>query len=164
MASPKGGDGVGLAGNFPTDPSEFDSDPRISFSKLDNQFLLETEDGQEFVYDGVLKRWVHQVCFCAHCFASMASPAQTVSHLGIGLFADAECLQVDEELLRQQQEAYKVAGVDENEQIDLRDRKKRKHPADDVSPRLPFAFTPPLRLLTLLGFHRQTYPSRKSSA
>lgn len=89
MASPKGGDGVSLAANFPTDPLEFDSDPRISFSKLDDQFILETEDGQEFVYDSVLKRWVHQVCFCARCFAPMTRPEQTVSHLRIGLFTDA---------------------------------------------------------------------------
>ena len=44
-------------------------------------------------------------------------------------------LQVDEELLRRQQEAYKVAGVDEDEQIDPRERKKRKQQAsgEDVS-------------------------------
>jgi HIV Tat-specific factor 1 len=48
--------------NFPQDPSEFDSDPRISFSKLDNKFILETEDGQEFEYDTVLKRWIPTVC------------------------------------------------------------------------------------------------------
>lgn len=50
-------------------------------------------------------------------------------------FADLSPLQVDEELLRQQQEAYKVAGVDENEEINPRDRKKRKQLAsgDDVS-------------------------------
>lgn len=63
MASPSADNGVGPPRSFPTDPSEFDSDPRISFSKLDNQFILETEDGLEFVYDPVLKRWVHQVCF-----------------------------------------------------------------------------------------------------
>lgn len=43
--------------------------------------------------------------------------------------------QVDEELLRQQQEAYKVAGVDDEEALHPRDRKKRKQQAsgDDVS-------------------------------
>jgi HIV Tat-specific factor 1 len=56
-----GGAGAG-AGGFPQDPSEFDSDPRISFSKLDNKFILETEDGQEFEYDSALKRWVQAVC------------------------------------------------------------------------------------------------------
>ncbi|CAL5870656.1 uncharacterized protein PFLUO_LOCUS4896 [Penicillium psychrofluorescens] len=82
---------------FPLEPSEFDSDPRISFSKLDDKFILETDDGQEFVYDSVIKRWV-----------------QTV----------------DEDLLRQQQEAYRVAGVDEDEETTARDRKKRKQPED----------------------------------
>ncbi|OQD70289.1 hypothetical protein PENDEC_c025G06076 [Penicillium decumbens] len=84
---------VGAARNFPTDPAEFGNDPRISFSKLDNKYILETEDGQEFEYDSAIKRWVHQV---------------------------------DEELLRQQQEAYRVAGVDEEEPLHPRDRKKRK--------------------------------------
>lgn len=49
---------------FPRDPAEFDSDPRISFSKLDNKFILETEDGQEYEYDTALKRWILAVCFC----------------------------------------------------------------------------------------------------
>ncbi|KAJ5578078.1 nuclear mRNA splicing factor-associated protein [Penicillium hispanicum] len=102
MASPGPDNGAGPSRNFPLDPSEFDSDPRISFSKLENKFILETEDGQEFVYDSAIKRWVQSV---------------------------------DEELLRQQQEAYKVAGVDEDEQIDTRERKKRKQQAsgDDAN-------------------------------
>ncbi|KAG0649719.1 Splicing factor U2AF-associated 2 [Hyphodiscus hymeniophilus] len=43
---------------FPTDPSEFDSDTRISFSKLDSKFLLVQEDGTEFEFDEALKRWI----------------------------------------------------------------------------------------------------------
>jgi hypothetical protein len=50
------------ASRFPTDPADFDSDPRISFSKLDGKFILETDDGQEFAYDDALKRWVQDVC------------------------------------------------------------------------------------------------------
>lgn len=50
----------GRAG-FPSDPSEFDSDPRISFSKLDQKFILETDDGQEFEFDSALKRWIPTV-------------------------------------------------------------------------------------------------------
>ncbi|KAJ5987463.1 hypothetical protein N7451_011828 [Penicillium sp. IBT 35674x] len=95
MASPTADNGTGH--QFPLDPSDFDSDPRISFSKLDDKFILETDDGQEFVFDTALKRWV-----------------QTV----------------DEELLRQQQEAYKVDGIDD-EQVHPRDRKKRKQQDDD---------------------------------
>ena len=47
---------------FPTNPEEFDADSRVSFSKLDNKFILETDDGQEFEFDDVLKRWVPVVC------------------------------------------------------------------------------------------------------
>ena len=52
---------------FPQDPAEFDADPRISFDKLNQKFILETEDdkGQplEFEYDDGLKRWVSVVRF-----------------------------------------------------------------------------------------------------
>lgn len=43
---------------FPKSLEEFDADPRVSFSKLDNKFILEADDGQEFEYDDALKRWV----------------------------------------------------------------------------------------------------------
>jgi len=44
--------------SFPTDHSEFDSDDRISFSKLDNKFLLVQEDGTEYEFDDKMKRWI----------------------------------------------------------------------------------------------------------
>ncbi|KAJ5816023.1 Nuclear mRNA splicing factor-associated protein [Penicillium robsamsonii] len=47
--------------DFPTDVAEFDNDPRISFSKLDNSFLLETSDGREFLFNNILKRWVETI-------------------------------------------------------------------------------------------------------
>lgn len=47
--------------SFPTNPEDFDADDRISFSKLDSKFILETEDGQEFEFDDALKRWVPAV-------------------------------------------------------------------------------------------------------
>ena len=43
---------------FPTDPADFDSDTRISFSKLDSKFLLVQEDGTEYEFDESLKRWI----------------------------------------------------------------------------------------------------------
>ncbi|KAI9734137.1 MAG: hypothetical protein M1818_006659 [Claussenomyces sp. TS43310] len=46
------------ASSFPLNPEEFDSDDRISFSKLDNKFVLVQEDGTEFEFDEALKRWV----------------------------------------------------------------------------------------------------------
>ncbi|KAE8309859.1 hypothetical protein BDV41DRAFT_567048 [Aspergillus transmontanensis] len=68
-------------------------DPRISFSKLDDKFILETDDGQEFEYDTALKRWIPTV---------------------------------DEQLLRQQQEAYKVEGVDDNDEVTASQLKKKR--------------------------------------
>lgn len=44
--------------SFPQTPDEFDADPRIFFSKLDNKFILEIDEEHEFEYDDALKRWV----------------------------------------------------------------------------------------------------------
>lgn len=44
--------------SFPQNPEDFDADPRISFSKISNKFILETEhDGTEYEFDDKLKRW-----------------------------------------------------------------------------------------------------------
>ncbi|PSS03563.1 hypothetical protein BD289DRAFT_154221 [Coniella lustricola] len=44
---------------FPTDPAQFDSDDRISFSRLDNKYIaVQESDGTEFEFDAQLKRWV----------------------------------------------------------------------------------------------------------
>lgn len=43
---------------FPQSPSEFDRDPRISFSKLEEKWILETDEGTEYEYVVGLKRWV----------------------------------------------------------------------------------------------------------
>ncbi|PWY89790.1 putative nuclear mRNA splicing factor-associated protein [Aspergillus heteromorphus CBS 117.55] len=96
MASPILQEGASRSpppGSFPQDPSEFDSDPRISYSKLDSKFILETEEGQEYVYDTILKRWIPTV---------------------------------DDDLLQQQQEAYKVHGVDESELVTAAHLKKKR--------------------------------------
>jgi HIV Tat-specific factor 1 len=78
--------------SFPLDPSEFGADDRISFSKLDNKFLLVQDDGTEFEFDEAIKRWIPVL---------------------------------DEALLEEQQKAYAVQGVDENEPVEEQ-RKKRK--------------------------------------
>ena len=48
--------------SFPQDPADFDADSRISFDKLNQKFILETEDDKgnplEFEYDDGLKRWI----------------------------------------------------------------------------------------------------------
>ncbi|WEW55831.1 hypothetical protein PRK78_001264 [Emydomyces testavorans] len=90
-----------IRSSFPLDPTEFDSDPRISFSKLDDKFILETEDGEEYLYDTILKRWVHSL---------------------------------DDSLVEQQREAYKVEGVDENEPAVKQQKKKRKQNEDPQEP------------------------------
>ncbi|KOS16633.1 Splicing factor U2AF-associated protein 2 [Escovopsis weberi] len=43
--------------SFPTDPAEFDSDDRISFSKLDNKFIAVHDDGNEYEFDAEHKTW-----------------------------------------------------------------------------------------------------------
>lgn len=44
--------------SFPTDPREFDSDDRISFSKLDNKFIAVHDDGNEYEFDADTKQWI----------------------------------------------------------------------------------------------------------
>jgi hypothetical protein len=79
MASPSPENGADAPSrNFPQDPSEFDSDPRISFSKLDDKFILETDDGQEFVFDSVIKRWVRTV------WTLLAATSACLDRVGVG--------------------------------------------------------------------------------
>lgn len=47
---------------FPTDPADFANDERISWSRLDNKHILETEQGAEYEWDEALRRWVPVVC------------------------------------------------------------------------------------------------------
>jgi len=79
--------------SFPTNIEEFDSDDRISFSKLDNKFILVQADGTEFEFDSAIKRWIPVL---------------------------------DEALLEEQQKAYQVSGVDENEPVDAMKKKRKK--------------------------------------
>lgn len=43
---------------FPTDPTAFENDDRISFSKLDSKYIAVQSDGTEFEFDHDLKRWI----------------------------------------------------------------------------------------------------------
>jgi HIV Tat-specific factor 1 len=43
---------------FPRAEVDFASDPRVSFSKLSNTFILEAEDESEYEWDGRLAKWV----------------------------------------------------------------------------------------------------------
>jgi hypothetical protein len=47
-----------LRSGFPQSPSAFDDDQRISFSKVDEKYLLETDEGNEYEWDSALRRWV----------------------------------------------------------------------------------------------------------
>lgn len=71
-------DGVPSAANnpfdhFPSEVADFDSDPRISYSRTDAKWLLETESGAEFEYIEEMKRWVPTV---RRPPTGMPSPAQ----------------------------------------------------------------------------------------
>lgn len=46
---------------FPQTPEQFETDPRVSFSRLDQKWILEADDGSEFEYDEKLKRWCPSV-------------------------------------------------------------------------------------------------------
>ncbi|EFE30316.1 uncharacterized protein ARB_02854 [Trichophyton benhamiae CBS 112371] len=89
-------------------PDEFDSDPRVSFSKLDNKYILETDNGEEYTYDDALKRWIPSL---------------------------------DESLMEQQRQAYKMQGVDEEEPANLKTlqekKKKRKHNDESTTAQKP---------------------------
>ncbi|KKK17135.1 nuclear mRNA splicing factor-associated protein [Aspergillus rambellii] len=116
--------------NFPMDPSEFDSDPRISFSKLDDKFILETDDGHEYSYDSVLKRWIPTLEWLSlHGFWVV----RETDCMGGASFAPVVVLQVDQDLLQQQQEAYRVQGVDENETVNFKKKRKQQPGAEEVS-------------------------------
>jgi len=92
----------GASTSFPSDPLKFDSDDRISFSKLDNKYILVQDDGTEFEFDNALARWIPVI---------------------------------DEALLEEQGAAYRVPGVDENEEVDAKKRKRKKEyvNGEDVS-------------------------------
>jgi len=80
IASPKGSPTPALS-SFPQNPEEFDADPRVSFSKLDSKFILETEEGQQFEFDDGLKRWVPVV-----------RPHPFTIHEGLSTTAHASCI------------------------------------------------------------------------
>jgi HIV Tat-specific factor 1 len=52
---------IAASSSFPQTPEEFESDPRISFYKVDQKWVLEADDGSEFEWDGSLKRWIPMV-------------------------------------------------------------------------------------------------------
>lgn len=63
MANIQGMSGAPVQGqlDFPLSPSAFDADERISYSKLEQKFILETAAGEEYEWNGALKRWIPSV-------------------------------------------------------------------------------------------------------
>lgn len=49
---------------FPQTPDDFDRDPRVSFSKLNNKWILENDDGSEWEYDDIRQKWMPSVRSC----------------------------------------------------------------------------------------------------
>ncbi|KAI9728622.1 MAG: hypothetical protein M1828_002728 [Chrysothrix sp. TS-e1954] len=43
---------------FPQLPEDFEADPRVSYSKLDNKWILEEEDGSEWEFEESRNKWV----------------------------------------------------------------------------------------------------------
>lgn len=65
---------------FPQTPEDFDSDPRVSFSKLDSKWILEDDDGSEWEWNDVAKRWMPSVRFLHHHYSFVTKGGN--SHLG----------------------------------------------------------------------------------
>ena len=42
---------------FPKTRQDFDQDPRVSFSKLENKWILEDDDGQEYEWNEAVQKW-----------------------------------------------------------------------------------------------------------
>jgi HIV Tat-specific factor 1 len=70
-------------GGFPTVIERFGDDPRISWSRLDNKWVLESDDGAEYHFDDALKRWIPVVsCFASVAVFSFDFAASSLSNLG----------------------------------------------------------------------------------
>lgn len=69
MANVQGASGAPMQGqlDFPLSPSAFDADDRISYSKPDQKFILETAAGTEYEWDSALKRWIPSVSHDTRC-------------------------------------------------------------------------------------------------
>lgn len=47
---------------FPLTREEFEADSRVSWSRVTTKWSLEADDGSEFEFDQILKRWIPVVC------------------------------------------------------------------------------------------------------
>lgn len=130
--------------DFPTDVSQFDSDDRISWSKLENKFILESEKGTEYGWDTALRRWVPVVSpsidqstivtfLLYHIWERTGLfPASTKRGSAFWHEVLSSNEQLDEADLEQQQQIYKVPGVEDDEDTTAQ-KKKRKKKNEEVS-------------------------------
>ena len=52
---------------FPHSLSAFESDPRVSYSKLDEKYILESDEGEEYEWDTALWKWIPVVGIALFC-------------------------------------------------------------------------------------------------
>ncbi|KAB8339096.1 hypothetical protein FH972_022032 [Carpinus fangiana] len=46
------------AASFPQEQEDFETDPRVSYSKIEHKWILEESNGSEWAYDESTKRWI----------------------------------------------------------------------------------------------------------
>lgn len=81
-SSSGGGGGAGYPAarpDFPQSEDEFGDDPRVSYYKVDEKWILEDDDGSEWEWNGALKRWMPSVCPCSALVALFAEKENRVA-------------------------------------------------------------------------------------
>lgn len=53
--------------SFPRQTEDFRNDSRVSYSKLENKWMLEEDNGTEWEYDESAQRWIPSVCLYCDC-------------------------------------------------------------------------------------------------
>lgn len=56
---------------FPHTPDDFEQDPRVSFSKLENKYILENDDGSEWEWNDAAQRWIPLVGITPSCATNL---------------------------------------------------------------------------------------------
>lgn len=89
--------------------ASFSDDPHISFDQATGKWHYEADDGKEFEYDVIARAWVPIVSFILKFLTSLCLNSR---HCELDSCIHS-IIQLDEELLKAQQAAYSVPGVDE---------------------------------------------------
>jgi len=75
---------------FPITKEDFNTDTRVSFSRLSGKYTLEQDDGSEFEFDEGLRRWIPVVSF--FCFLGTKSLLCTFFLLSFSPSTPCPCL------------------------------------------------------------------------